>query len=200
MTARVSSVLALIRTTSIFSASCGLLPRLARGLKRTLRVNERERRCGPQEKKDRFKVWGHRVTRCFASVTSFISFISSKRRFTMEKHAVLIAIVLALTLALPSVSAFATEDQKLVNVNDADAGQLALLPRVGPALAARIIEFREENGKFEASEDLMLVRGIGEKTFDLMQPFVAVSGKTTLSKKVKVSDLLAQREETKEDR
>ncbi len=71
-----------------------------------------------------------------------------------------------------------------VNVNTADAEQLALLPRIGPAVAQRIIEFREQNGSFKSAEDLMLVRGIGEKTFELLEPYVAVSGETTLSDKV----------------
>ena len=40
----------------------------------------------------------------------------------------------------------------------------------------------------------MLVRGIGEKTFALMEPFLAVKGETTLTEKLKVSDLQRQQE------
>ena len=97
--------------------------------------------------------------------------------------------VLIAILALSAPATFAAEDQRIVNINEASASQLALLPRVGPSLSARIVEFRDQNGKFKAPADLMLVRGIGEKTFQLMEPYVAVSGKTTLTEKVRVSQI-----------
>jgi len=100
---------------------------------------------------------------------------------------------LALVL-LASAPAFAADGPNVVNVNEASASQLAQLPRVGPTLAGRIIEFREENGKFEATEDLMLVRGIGEKTFQLMEPYVAVEGKSTLTEKVSSSEAQSRQE------
>jgi len=74
-----------------------------------------------------------------------------------------------------------------INVNDANAEQLALLPRVGPTVAQRIIEFREENGDFKSAEDLMLVRGIGEKTCERLVPYIRLRGETTLSEKVRSS-------------
>ena len=74
-----------------------------------------------------------------------------------------------------------------VNVNSAGTDDLALLPRVGPSVAQRIVDFRDENGPFETVEDLMLVRGIGEKTFALLEPYVTTSGDTTLTEKVKVT-------------
>lgn len=99
-----------------------------------------------------------------------------------------IAAVLVLTgLFLTSLPALAAEARRVVNVNSADAAQLALLPRVGPSVAQRIVAFRKENGPFKAPEDLMLVQGIGEKTFQLLKPYVAVSGETTLKEKVKAS-------------
>jgi competence protein ComEA len=61
-----------------------------------------------------------------------------------------------------------------VNINTADATALETLPRVGPAMAARIIAWRDENGRFSAIEDLMSVTGIGEKTFDAMKDLVTV--------------------------
>ncbi len=97
--------------------------------------------------------------------------------------------ILIATLALTAPAAFAADKPKVVNINEASASQLALLPRVGPSLSARIVEFREANGKFKAPADLMLVRGIGEKTFQLMEPFVAVSGETTLNEKVRASQV-----------
>lgn len=50
-----------------------------------------------------------------------------------------------------------------VNLNTADAAALDALPRVGPAIAERIISWRTENGRFTSVDDLLSVPGIGEK-------------------------------------
>lgn len=52
----------------------------------------------------------------------------------------------------------------LVNLNSADSAALETLPGVGPALAQRIIAWREENGPFRAVDEMLAVSGIGEKT------------------------------------
>lgn len=62
----------------------------------------------------------------------------------------------------------------LINLNSADAAALDTLPRVGPAMAARIIQWREDNGAFTAVEDLLSVSGIGQKTFDSLKDLVRV--------------------------
>lgn len=103
----------------------------------------------------------------------------------MKVYRNLVSSILFLAIALTATAAFGAEG--IVNINRAAEDQLTLLPRVGPALAARIIEFREQNGNFKQPEDLMLVRGIGEKTFELMKPHVAVSGETTLKEKVRTT-------------
>ena len=53
----------------------------------------------------------------------------------------------------------------LVNINTADAERLATLKGIGPALAQRIIEYREQNGAFKSIDEIKNVRGIGEKNF-----------------------------------
>ena len=53
----------------------------------------------------------------------------------------------------------------VVNVNTASAADFEGLPGVGPKLAARIVEYRQKNGPFKKIEDLMNVRGLGEKNF-----------------------------------
>ncbi|MEV8272638.1 helix-hairpin-helix domain-containing protein [Microbacterium sp. NPDC077184] len=50
-----------------------------------------------------------------------------------------------------------------LDLNTADAAALDTLPRIGPAIAQRIIEWREQNGPFSSVEDLLAVPGIGEK-------------------------------------
>ena len=97
----------------------------------------------------------------------------------------LVAAALAVLLLAP-IAAAAAEASGVVNVNTASAAQLELLPRIGPSVAQRIVEHREENGKFASLEDLMLVRGVGERTFALLKPYVALSGETTLKEKVRV--------------
>ena len=62
----------------------------------------------------------------------------------------------------------------LVNLNTADATALETLPQVGPATAKRIVQWRTENGRFTAVEDLMSVSGIGEKTFEQLKDLVTV--------------------------
>lgn len=92
----------------------------------------------------------------------------------------------ALLLAvLPALPARAAEAGKRVNINTADATQLALLPRIGPSVAQKIVAFRKENGPFKAADDLLLVPGIGEKTFALLKPYLAIAGETTLQEKVR---------------
>ncbi len=61
-----------------------------------------------------------------------------------------------------------------VNVNTADADSLQELPRIGPVMAQRIIEYRDEHGPFQTVDDLVKVRGIGEKTLERLRPLVSV--------------------------
>ena len=61
----------------------------------------------------------------------------------------------------------------VTNVNTASAEQLASnLPRIGPALAGRIVEYRQQVGHVRTVEQLIEVRGIGEKTLDGLRPWV----------------------------
>lgn len=54
----------------------------------------------------------------------------------------------------------------LVNINTADSSQLDTLPGIGPALAQRIVQYRETNGPFNSVEDIKNVSGIGDKKFE----------------------------------
>ncbi|MBQ9487070.1 MAG: helix-hairpin-helix domain-containing protein [Selenomonadaceae bacterium] len=62
----------------------------------------------------------------------------------------------------------------LININTADAKELEKLKGVGPAIAGRIIEYRESNGAFKSIEEIKKVRGIGEKTFEKMRDEITV--------------------------
>ncbi len=62
-----------------------------------------------------------------------------------------------------------------VNLNSASVDQLEALPGIGRATAERIVEYRQKSGGFKKVEDLMNVRGIGEKSFLKLKPLVTVS-------------------------
>ncbi len=62
-----------------------------------------------------------------------------------------------------------------VNLNTATAADLEALPGVGAATARLIIEHREKNGGFKKIEELMNIKGIGEKSFLKLKPMVTVT-------------------------
>ncbi|TAK19369.1 MAG: ComEA family DNA-binding protein [Myxococcaceae bacterium] len=62
----------------------------------------------------------------------------------------------------------------LVNLNSATELDLDALPRIGPAMAARIVAWRTDNGPFTAVDDLLEVAGIGEKTLEGLRPLVTI--------------------------
>jgi competence protein ComEA len=64
-----------------------------------------------------------------------------------------------------------------INLNTATQAQLESLPGVGPKAAQRILEYRKQNGNFKKIEDLMNVKGFGEKTFLKLKPMLTVGEK-----------------------
>ena len=62
----------------------------------------------------------------------------------------------------------------LIPINTAGAEELDTLPGIGPAMAQRIIEFRETEGAFTAIEDIKKVKGIGEAKFEKMKDKICI--------------------------
>jgi competence protein ComEA len=97
-----------------------------------------------------------------------------------------IAIVIATLIASPSsawaqaakgrgaakAKATATDP---INLNAATAAQLQTLPGVGASAAQRILDYRQKNGSFKKIEELMNVKGIGEKSFLKLKPLITVT-------------------------
>ena len=71
------------------------------------------------------------------------------------------------------VSALHAEESK-VDINQATVEELAQLKNIGPGYAQRIVEFREQNGPFQKPEDLLKVKGIGQKTWELNKDRIIV--------------------------
>jgi competence protein ComEA len=90
-------------------------------------------------------------------------------------------LLLVTLLALAGGSAQAQEPShsaasgSTLNLNSATLPQLEALPGVGRSTAERIIEYRQKNGGFKRIEDLMNVRGIGEKSFLKLKPLITVA-------------------------
>lgn len=62
----------------------------------------------------------------------------------------------------------------LININTADEKELQKIKGVGPSIAGRIIDYRENNGAFKSIEDIKKVRGIGDKTFEKMKDQITI--------------------------
>lgn len=72
----------------------------------------------------------------------------------------------------PSVRVESTAE--LININEASVNELVRLSGIGEVKAAAIVEYRRTNGSFSAIEDIMKVKGIGEKTFEKIRDQISV--------------------------
>ena len=90
-----------------------------------------------------------------------------------QKFKIAVVLVAVAVLFALNASAWAAEVEK-ININTASAEELVTLEKIGPKLAESIIEFREKNGPFEKPEDIIKVKGIGEKTYELIKDRIVV--------------------------
>ena len=104
------------------------------------------------------------------------------KRHALDRLRIWIAALAALFL-IGSLSAISAKDMNSptaeaaagkIDINTADAETLSTLKGIGPSTAKRIVEYREKAGNFKTVEDLMDVKGIGEKSFQRLKPFITV--------------------------
>lgn len=78
------------------------------------------------------------------------------------------------TLPPPENENKANPTGNLININSASASELQDLPGIGPAYSNRIVEWRKENGRFTSINQLLEIKGIGEKRLANIKPLVTL--------------------------
>lgn len=88
--------------------------------------------------------------------------------------------LLALVIGISSVAGAKGKAQLtgVVNINSATAEELAMLPGIGLSKATAIVDLRKGE-KFKSTEDIMKVRGVGQRLFEQIQAYITVNGPTT---------------------
>ena len=68
----------------------------------------------------------------------------------------------------------ATIQSSSININTANLDQLTTLPRIGPVIGQRIIDYRNQNGRFMTTSDIQKIKGIGKKTYEGLKELIVV--------------------------
>ena len=118
----------------------------------------------------------------FATLIQRIGEIEVKNAFLFSSFLSLVGLVGLAGTSLAGQSGEKPSELK-VDINQAGVAELSKLPGIGEQVAKRIIAYREENGPFEKAEELMNVRGIGEKSFLKLQPHVTLGSDKEKRKK-----------------
>lgn len=92
-----------------------------------------------------------------------------------------VVLLACLLLALPALAAPDKSDTKAppVDVNTAGVDELQSVPGIGPSLAQKIVEHRRQHGPFRRLEDLLEIKGIGEKSLERLRGRLVVSKEKT---------------------
>jgi competence protein ComEA len=103
----------------------------------------------------------------------------NERRHIMKspkKYLVLSLVVVVIAAFAPALWSQPAQEEgtEKININTATAEEIAQLKNIGTAYAMRIVEYRQENGPFEKPEDILKVKGIGEKTYELNKDKIIV--------------------------
>ncbi len=92
----------------------------------------------------------------------------------MVKIKRIFAVIVVIVMFLSVSSVVSAEDSEKININTASLEELISLKRIGPKYAQRIIDYRENVEEFKIPEDIMKVKGIGKKTWELNKDRIKV--------------------------
>lgn len=102
----------------------------------------------------------------------------------MKKFNLLLALLVALTITVPVTLSFAATKSaqtkavatltEKININTSNEDLLTSVPGIGPKTAKSIYAYRKQNGNFKTIEDLLNVKGIGEKSLKKMKPYLTI--------------------------
>jgi competence ComEA-like helix-hairpin-helix protein len=92
-----------------------------------------------------------------------------------------LSVILVLCVGLPLSWAKKKPPEKPVNINMASSEELQQVPGIGPATAQKILQMRKSYGPFKSVDDLLAIRGLGQKRLDKMRKYLTV-GKTNAPK------------------
>jgi len=99
----------------------------------------------------------------------------------IDKSSWVVVLVIVIVSILQSRLCISVEQvEGKVNINTATETQIALLPGIGPKLAAEVVNYRTNNGGFKTIEDIKKVSGVGDKKFEKIKDFVVLEGETTI--------------------
>src|SRR5215472_1999666 len=94
---------------------------------------------------------------------------------------VFVSLCLALLFSMAANAGKKKPPEKPVNINTANSEQLQQVPGIGPATAQKILQMRKSYGPFKSVDDLLAIRGLGQKRLDKMRKYLTV-GKASAPK------------------
>jgi competence protein ComEA len=99
---------------------------------------------------------------------------AEERRIPMRNRKRVLALFVVAAVVVAFTSVLWAAGVEKVNINKASVEEISKLEKIGPSYAERIVQYRKEHGPFEKPEDLMKVKGIGPKTFELNKNRISV--------------------------
>lgn len=102
----------------------------------------------------------------------------------MKRKAKVFIFFIVLGLIFTSIMS-ATAEQKL-DINTASVEQLQTLPGIGSVIAQNIVNYRQTHGAFEKIEDIMKIKGIGQKKFEKIKDLITVKKEKTVNFKIAI--------------